>query len=140
MLFNELKAKNLQALKDKDAVARAVFSVAITKINLRLIELRAENKNLEDSDVIGVLKKVSKELLEEKDGYLKTGNLEQVSNVEKQLTLITAFLPRMLTETEIRAIINGLDDKSMPKIMKYFKEHYQDTADMRIVSQIAKSL
>ena len=46
----------------------------------------------------------------------------------------------MLTEEEIRKIILSLDDKSIPAVMKHFKEHYAGQCDMSRVSLIARNL
>ena len=50
-----------------------------------------------------------------------------------------AFLPKMLTEEEIKKIIDSLEDKSMPNIMKYFKTNYAGKCDMSIVSRLARN-
>ena len=35
--------------------------------------------------------------------------------------------------------IETLEDKTLPSVMKYFKQNYQGKADMRLVNAIAKS-
>ena len=46
----------------------------------------------------------------------------------------------MLSEDEIKNIISGLSDKTLPSVMKHFKTNYQGLADMKLVSEIAKNL
>ena len=44
----------------------------------------------------------------------------------------------MLSEEEIRAIIDAMDDKSIPAIMKKFKSEYAGKVDMGMVNKIAR--
>ena len=45
-----------------------------------------------------------------------------------------------MSEDEIKAIIEKLDDKSIPSIMKHFKAEYAGKVDMSLVGKIAKSI
>ena len=47
-------------------------------------------------------------------------------------------MPKLLTAEEIKAIIDSLEDKSMPSVMKHFKANYNGKCDMKMVSDIAK--
>ena len=40
---------------------------------------------------------------------------------------------------KVKEIVDSLEDKSMPNIMKHFKLNYAGKCDMSIVSKIAKS-
>ena len=60
-----------------------------------------------------------------------------MSNLE---TILEKYLPQMMSETEIRNIINGLEDKTVPSVMKHFKMNYAGKCDMKIVSDVLKSL
>ena len=44
----------------------------------------------------------------------------------------------MLSADEVRAIISTLEDKTLPSIMRHFKQNYNGKADMKEVSLIAK--
>ena len=57
-----------------------------------------------------------------------------------QEEIISAYLPKMMSEEEVRSEIEKLDDKSMPSIMKHFKANFQGKADMGMVNKIARSL
>jgi uncharacterized protein YqeY len=52
--------------------------------------------------------------------------------------LIAKYLPKMLTEDEIRAIISSMEDKSIPAVMKKFKTEYTGKVDMGVVNKIAR--
>ena len=138
MLINELEKANIEALKNKDKTARAVLSVVINKYRVNAIELKAQGKEATDTDLIRVINKVVKELDEEKEGYEKLGRAEDVKNIEEQKAVIEKYLPKLMSEDEIRKVIASLDDKSMPSVMKHFKANYDGKVDMSLVSKIAR--
>ena len=140
MLINELEKANIEALKNKDKVVRAVLSVVINKYRLQAIEIKAAGKEPNDTDVIKVIQKVLKELAEEKEGYAKLNRVEDVKSIEEQEKVLEAYLPKLMSEDEIRKIIASLEDKSMPSIMKHFKMHFDGQVDMGLVNRIARSL
>ena len=138
MIIDEIKKDNLQAMKDKNALARAIYGVVTNKVMLLNIELKKDGKELVDADVVQILQKTIKELTEEKENYIKAGNTAEAENVEAQKELLVKYLPKMLSEDEIKAIIAGLEDKSIPSIMKHFKAEYAGKVDMGLVNKIAR--
>ena len=83
---------------------------------------------------------IIKELADEKEGYIKTNNLERAKLIDEQAEIIKVYLPKQLTEEEIRAEISKLEDKSMPSIMKHFKANFAGKVDMSLVSRIARDI
>ncbi len=138
MIIDEIKKDNIRAMKEHDAVARAIYGVVMNKVLLNNIELKKDGKTQTDADVVQILQKTIKELTEEKENFLKAGNKAEADNIESQKALISKFLPKMLSEEEIRAIIASLPDKSIPAVMKHFKEHYAGKVDMGVVNKIAR--
>lgn len=140
MLYDEIKKANVQAMKDKDAVARSFYSVLLNKIMLENIKKREKNEEVTDADIANILQKTIKELEEEKQNYQKVGHQEEVENISKQIELAKKYLPKMLSKEEIVDIINSLEDKSIPSVMKHFKANYNGKCDMRMVQEVLKSL
>jgi len=140
MLLDEIKKENIQAMKDKNALARAIYGVVTNKVMLLNIELKKDGKELTDADVVQILQKTIKELTEEKENYIKANNTAEAENVEKQKEMLVKFLPQMLSEEEIKQIIAGLEDKSIPSVMKHFKANFAGKVDMGLVNRVARSL
>lgn len=138
MLIDELQAANIEALKSRDKVARAVLSVVISRYKANAIEMKAQGKEATDADMVKVINKVVKELDEEKEGNIKVGRLEEAKEIEIQKSIIEKYLPKLMSEEEIRQIISSLADKSMPSVMKHFKMNYDGKVDMSLVSKIAR--
>ena len=140
MLIDELKAANIKAMKERDNSARAVLSVVLTKYKLQEVELKSQGKEIGDKELLAIIQKVLKELADEKEGYLKVGNTERAEGVAKQEEILSSYLPKQLSETEIRAIISSLEDKSVPSVMKHFKTNYAGQVDMSLVNSVLRSL
>ena len=140
MLIEELKAANIQAMKNKDKDARSALSVVLSKCQLAMVEAKAQNKEFTDNDVLVIIQKTIKELSDEKADYVKVNNTERVEMIEKQEQILKQYLPTQLSREEIIAEINKLEDKSIPSIMKHFKTNYAGKVDMSLVNQIARGL
>lgn len=138
MLIDELSKANIEALKARDQVARAIYSVILSKYKALDIELRASGKEATDADLVKLITKTIKELDEEKESYEQAGRAEEVKNILTQKSLIEKYLPKLMSEEEIRKVIASLEDKSMPSVMKHFKMNYDGKVDMSLVSKIAR--
>ena len=140
MLLQDLQKANIEAMKAHDQNARAILSVVISRCKLLEVELRAKGNELSDADVLGIIQKIIKELGDERDGYIKTNNVERAKLIEQQAEIIKVYLPKQLTEEEILAEINKLEDKSIPSIMKHFKTNFAGKVDMSLVSRLARGI
>ena len=140
MIIQELQKANIEAMKAHNANARSILSVVISRCKLLEVELRSKEKELTYEDVLGIIQKILKELSDEKDGYIKTNNLERAKLIDEQAEIIKVYLPKQLTEDEILLEINKLEDKSSPSIMKHFKTNFAGKVDMSLVSKVARGL
>ena len=137
MLIDELKKAQMEALKTKDTLKRSVLQIVTGKVKLAEIEKRTKNESLTDDDVLLVINKVIKELDEEILAFKNANRTEKVEELMLQKQILEAYLPAKLTEEEIKEIINSLEDKSMPNIMKHFKLNYLGKCDMKLVNKLA---
>ena len=140
MLIDELKKANIEAMKVRNADARAALSVVLTRYKLQEVELRSAGKEIGDAECLSIIQKVLKELNDEKEGYLKVNNSQRAEAITRQEDTLKGYLPKQLSEQEIRDEINKLADKSMPSIMKHFKANFAGKVDMSLVSSIARNL
>ncbi|MEG1646893.1 MAG: GatB/YqeY domain-containing protein [Clostridia bacterium] len=137
MLQDDLKKANIQAIKDRNTVARSILSVVLNKV---LLETKKDVNVtvVDDSKVLEILQKTEKELYEERDGYAKVNYLDKVADIEKQIAIVNAYLPKQMTDDDIKKVIAGLEDKSLPAVMRHFKTNFAGQCDMKAVSNIAK--
>ena len=140
MTIDTFKKEKIEMMKAHNKDAVSALNLIITKIMSLTIEKRSVGEEVTEADINTLLKKAEKELIEEKEGFEKAGRAENVISLENQIETIKKYLPKMLSEDEIKNMINGLSDKTLPSVMKHFKTNYQGLADMKLVSEIAKNL
>ena len=140
MIIEEIKKANIEAMKSKDQKARAIYSVIMNKHLLAEVEARTTGKEVDDADMVRIIQKTIKELEEERDNYAKVGNQEEVESINYQKSLLEKYLPQMLSVDEIKAIINTLDDKTVPSVMRHFKTNYNGKCDMKTVSEVLRQV
>ena len=140
MLIDDIKKASVEAMKARDSIAKGIYSIIVNKYMLLNIEKKEKGEQATDNDMISIISKTLKELADEKESYLKVNNQEKVNAIVHQEELISKYLPKMLSEDEIRKEIDSLEDKSIPSIMKHFKANFQGKVDMSLVNKIAKSI
>ena len=138
MLFEEIAKANMDALRNHDKVARSILSIVYGKFKNESINQGLNAKSLPDGDCLNIIKKTIKELDEEREGYIKVGRQESADEIAKQKEIIEKYLPQMMSEAEIRAEIEKLEDKKILNVMKHFKTNFNGLCDMGLVSKIAK--
>ena len=140
MQIEDFKKVKIDAMKAHDKDAVTALNAVINKLMLAGIEKKAAGETMGDEDVVRIFQKTINELKEEREGFVKAGREETVLSLDNQIATVEKYLPKMLSEEEIAAIINGLDDKSTPAVMKHFKAEYAGKVDMRLVGTVLKGL
>ena len=140
MIIDEIKKANVQAMKDKDANLRSIYSVVINKYMLASVEARTSGKEVDDAQMVKIIQKTIKELDEEQANYEKVGHTETANNIAAQKSVLEKYLPTLLSDEEIKKIILTLEDKTVPAVMRHFKTNYNGQVDMKAVSDVLKSL
>lgn len=140
MTIDEFKKIKITAMKEKDKDAVDIYNIIISKLMLVNIEKKAQNAEMTEADCANVLKKVEKELIEERDGFVKAGRAETVASLDRQLEIVRKYLPKMLSEEEIKNIVMTLDDKQIGSVMRYFKANYNGQVDMKLIGEVLKTI
>lgn len=139
MIIDAIKLAKVEAMKQRNDAAKGILSLISDRYLLQAIEAKATNKAIGDLEMIAILMKVGKELDDERSTYLNNGAPERVGNIDLQIQVLKQFLPKLLTEKDIRAEISKLADQSLPSVMKHFKTNFAGKVDMGLVNQIAKT-
>ncbi len=140
MLLDTLKQANITALKAHDSTTRSVLSLLLTKVKSTEIDLRTSGRELAEADIVSILIKTHKELVEERDAFAAAGRTEQVEVLNVQIAVVASYIPAMMTVDEILAEIATLEDKSMPAVMKHFKANFAGKCNMGDVQKAIRSL
>lgn len=140
MTIDDFKKAKIEAMKNHDKDTVTGLNTLINKLMLFNIEKRAKGEEMSEADYVQILKKTQKELVEEKEAFEKAGREDTVRSLVNQIAAIEKYLPKMMSEEEIRAVIAALPDKSVPAVMKHFKTEYAGKCDMAEVNKVLRSL
>ena len=147
-LKNKIEEKLNQALKAKDKSIYPTLRLVMSAIKDAEIAGRTKGKKeMSDSDLTGILKKMIKQRNESCDVYKKAGRNELLENETKEIAVISTFLPKQLSEEDTKKICeeaiksSGASSmKDMGKVMGVLKSKHADTLDFSKVSSIIKEL
>ena len=147
-LKKQIEQKLNEALKAKDKNIYPTLRLVVSAIKDAEIASRTKNqKEMSDSDLTAILKKMIKQRNESCEVYKKAGRNELLDNETKEIEVISAFLPKQLSEEETKKICeeaiksSGASSmKDMGKVMGVLKAKHASTLDFSKVSSIIKKL
>ena len=147
-LKKQIEDKLNEALRAKDKNTYPTLRLVVSAIKDAEIAGRSKGiKELKDSDIISLLKKMLKQRNESCDVYQKAGRNELLENEKKEISVINTFLPKQLSDQETKKIceetiksLGASSMKDMGKVMGILKSKYSDSIDFSKVSSIIKGL
>ena len=147
-LKKQIEEKLNEALKAQDKSTYPTLRLVLSAIKDAEIASRTKGqKEMSDSEVTSILKKMIKQRNESCEVYKKAGRNELLENETKEIEVISVFLPKQLSEEQTKKICeeaiksSGASSmKDMGKIMGILKSKHADTLDFSKVSSIIKEL
>lgn len=143
MLEEKIYADYVRALKAKEKDKAQFLSFLRAELKNQAINLKKEI--LDDVQVIDVLKKQKKKLLDSKEQIEKSTRQDLLIQVNSEIAVLEGYLPQSLPKEEIVKIIEeavlelgASSIKDMGKVMKLSLEKLAGRADSKEVSQIVK--
>lgn len=146
MLVDELKHSVIAALKGGDSrrvetlrfLLAAVQNAAIAKYG------SAADTKLTDQDVLAVIKAQAKTHRESVEAFEKAGREELASKEKEELTILSSYLPKELSDEELRSLLKPLvatpGEANFGLLMASAMKLVAGRADGGRVSSILKSL
>ncbi len=147
-LKKQIEEKLNQALKNKDKKTYPTLRLIVSALKDAEIANRSkEKKEITDNDVKAILKKMIKQRNESCEVYKKAGRTELFESENKEIGIISEFLPKQLNDNETRKaceeaikLVGATSLKDMGKIIGTLKSKHSDTLDFSKVSLIIKEL
>jgi len=134
----------IDAYKTHDELRVSVLRM--TKSSIKNAEI-AQKAELNDSDVIAVLKKEIKQRKDSIEAYKNASRDDSVAQEEKELEILSSYLPSQLSEGEIKKIAeeaiiqtNASGMQDMGKVIGLIMKDHGDSVDGGVVSRIVKEL
>ena len=147
-LKKQIEDKLNEALKAKDKNTYPTLRLIVSAIKDAEIAGRSKGqKEIKDSDITGILKKMIKQRNESCEVYKKAGRNELLESETKEINVINTFLPKQLSDEETKKIceeaiksVGASSMKDMGKVMGELKTKYADKLDFSKVSGIIKGI
>ena len=128
--------------KDKDSLN--TLRLLKAAIDLYLVNNKLERNNASDEIVIDVVAKQVKTHKESIEEFKKGNRQDLVDGLEREIALLSTYLPEQLSEEDVRAEVDKVFDKLKPTSMKdmgnIMKElsSLKGKADMKLINSIVK--
>tara|TARA_B100001029_G_scaffold97868_1_gene80472 strand:- start:2811 stop:3293 length:483 start_codon:yes stop_codon:yes gene_type:complete len=146
-LQKKIEDKLSEALKKKDKNVFSTLRLVISAIKDTAIANRTKGKEMSDSDITHILKKMVKQRNDSCEAYKKAGRKDLLEVENKEIEVIKAFLPKQLSEEETKKIcedtikkLGASSIKDMGKVMGELKSNFGDVLDFSKVSSVIKGI
>ncbi len=128
------------AMKARDQARLDALRMIVSAVRYAEVD----SPNLSDEAIIAVLQKEAKKRREAILAYEEAGRTEALEKEKYELSLIEAYLPKMMNEDEVRAKVSSLLDQTkgmdFGMVMKTVMAEMKGQADGGMVSRIVKEL
>ena len=141
---DSIQSDQIKFLKEGNKEDSSTLRFALSFLNKEEKDKKIE---LNDSEVIKILKSMIKRNKDSYDQFMDAARQELADKENKEMSLLNTYLPELLdevkTEEIVKNVIDELDVKSikdMGKAMGLIKNNHGDTIDMSLVSKYIKKL
>ena len=148
MLRDDINTALKAAMKAHDERRVSTLRLVNSSLKNADIEARGQGKPpLTDEELLSLLQKMIKQRQESVELYDKGGRPELAQNEREEIAIISAYLPKQMSDAEaqaaIAAVIKDLGAasmKDMGKVMAALKERHAGELDFAKASGIVKGL
>lgn len=144
MLEQKIMADYKDAMKQKDAIKSSTLS--FLRAELKNIAIDKQTQSLDDSDVITVIKKQTKQRLDSIEKFNAGGRSDLAEKEQKELAVLKSYLPEELTPQQLETIIEeaiaqtqASGPKDMGKVMKEVMAKVAGKAENKIIGELVKA-
>ncbi|MCF7835129.1 GatB/YqeY domain-containing protein [Candidatus Gracilibacteria bacterium] len=144
-LLDQIMTDYKQAMMEKIEPKKTTLNMILSKVKYKKIELQ---KDLEDSDIVQIIKKEIKEIAET-IGFLEKANKVDDLELEKQKKmLLELYLPATMSQEQTKDLIDSLIQelnitelaKQRGILMKELMAKYKGQIDGSLVNEIINSM
>ena len=147
MLRDDINNAVKEAMKAKDERKLSTLRMVNSALKNADIEARGQGKPpLSDEDILGLLQKMIKQRQESVELYDKGGRAELADQERAEIAVISAYLPKQMSEDEVKAAIAAaIKDtgaggmKDMGKVIAALKAKHAGQMDFGKASGLVKA-
>ncbi len=136
-----------QAVRSREALATSVLRLILAALKDRDIAQRTNGvpDGLTDAEIVGMLQSMIKQRRESIKMYEQGGRPELAEKEAAEITVIETFLPKQMSDAEIRAVVDAVIAetgasglKDIGKVMTVLRERHPGSMDFAKASAITK--
>lgn len=143
-----LKERLLSDMKEAMVQKDKVRKDTIQMIRAGILQVEKDKQiTLEDDAIAEVLARELKTRRESQAEYEKSGRVDLIEGIRREIEIVTGYLPKQLSEDEVEAIvkdamnrIGATSQKDMGKLMKEVMPLVKGKSDGNVVNAIVKKL
>jgi uncharacterized protein YqeY len=147
MLRDDINNAVKDAMRAKDERKLSTLRMVNSTLKNADIDARGQGKPpLSDEDILGVLQKMIKQRQESVELYDKGGRAELANQEREEIAVISAYLPKQMSEDEVKAAIaatvketGATGMKDMGKVIGALKGKYAGQMDFGKASALVKA-
>jgi uncharacterized protein YqeY len=147
MLRENINNAVKEAMKAKEERKLSTLRMVNSTIKNADIAARGEGKPpLSDGDLLGVLQKMIKQRQESVELYDKGGRAELAAQEREEIAIISAYLPKQMSDDDVKAAIaaaiaetGAAGMKDMGKVVGHLKGKYAGEMDFGKASGLVKA-
>ena len=141
---DSIQSDQIKFLKEGNKEDSSTLRFALSFLNKEEKDKKIE---LNDSEVIKILKSMIKRNKDSYDQFINADRQELADKEKKEMNLLNTYLPELLDEVKTEEIVKKVIDelgvksiKDMGKAMGLIKNNHGDNIDMSLVSKYIKKL
>ena len=146
MLRDDINNAVKEAMKAKDERKLSTLRMVNSTIKNADIEARTTGKALGDDELNAVLAKMIKQRQESVELYDKGGRAELAAQEREEIAIISAYLPKQMSEDDVKAAISAAvaeagasGMKDMGKVIAVLRAKYAGQMDFGKASAMVKA-
>lgn len=139
-----------QSLKSRDTIRVSCLRMLKARLLEREVALRAKkgrDHQITDEEAVEVIAAYAKQRRDSIDGYRQGGREELAAQEEKELAIVSEFLPRPLSEDDLKELVRqaiaesgATSAREMGQVMKLVMPRTKGRADGKLVNQLVRDL
>lgn len=133
-------------MKARDTARLSAVRMLISSLKYALVDLHAQagKPEMTEADEVAILTKEAKKRRESVLAYRSGGREELAKTEEFELSVIEQYLPKMMSEEEVRGKLSVISaqwaGKNMGEVMKMALAELAGQADSAVVAKVVKEL
>ena len=147
MLRKQISVSLQEALKSKNQIKTSTLRLILAALKDRDIAERSKGNvgGLDDDSILKLLQSMIRQRKESIEFYEKGNRLELANKEREEIAYIVDFLPKQLSEDEVKTIVKSTiselgakDVRDMGKVMLFLREKYSNQMDLNIAGKFLK--